>query len=122
MPAVKTKILPAISLLLVFCLLMVSIQPQRAVGLQTAGPGHADTLFSHAIGNELASVFTLDSRTSLSSLHVLFKDTWISGPVPLNFYRECSPFSKEFIADFAHRADRSTSPIRAPPEPSQSHS
>jgi hypothetical protein len=122
MPAAKKKILPAISLLLVFCLLTVSNQPRWSVGLQTTGPGHSNTLFSHAIGGEPASVFTLDSRTGPSYLHGLFKDAWISGPVPLNFYRECSLFSKEFSADFAHRTDRSISPIRAPPELSRSHS
>jgi len=122
MPAAIKKILPVISALLVFCLLTVSNQPQWSVGLQTTSPGHANTLLSHAIGGEQASVFTLDSRTGPSSLHGLFKDAWISGPVPLYFYRECSLFSKEFSASFAHRADRSICPIRAPPKPSQSHS
>lgn len=114
-PTFKKPLGAALSLLLVLCLSPGDMKRPWSVGLADPGiPQH--TVFITPVSDAGAgSIVSAGRRAQFHTCDGPFKNAFILGRIPFGWAGGSLPFLAEDHARFAHRADRTAIPIRAPP-------
>lgn len=105
----------AISLLLAICLPPGQTKHPGAMGLEEPGIPRQTVFFAPPSDAGAGSVLSAGRRAHSSSCDGPFQKAWIPGRTPFLRAGESLSFPFEDEARFAHRADRTAAPIRAPP-------
>lgn len=93
----------------------IATKTQWSIALQAPPAGQNVALLTSAAMDCVVSVFNIDRRTNLKSFDGSFNNALILNQFAVNYAGKSSPFSADDNTRFTHRADRTATPIRAPP-------
>jgi len=102
-------------MLLAIYLAPIATKTHWSIALQAPPVGQNPALFTSASMDCVVSVFNIDRRTNLKPSDGSFNNALILNQLAVNYAGKSSPFFTDANTRFTHRADRTATPIRAPP-------